>query len=86
MFFHFTIYDTKHNPPNNFTYIIKNSVFLLFGISKCKLKCVSWIWKFGYFALEKFWKYFKRSLYESCFKLNGLKSSVAHARESVLFL
>ena len=56
MFVHFTIYDTKYNPPNNVKYIAKNSVYLLLGISKCKLKCVSWIWKFGYLALEKLWK------------------------------
>ena len=44
----FTIHNLKHNPPKVTKYGIENS--------KCERKCVSWSWKFGKLALEKFWK------------------------------
>ena len=38
MSFHFTIYNTKYNPPKIIKYIVKNSVFLLLWSCEMQMK------------------------------------------------
>ena len=54
MFVDFIVYNIKHNPLKIIKYSIENSVFLFYGISKCK--CVSWFWECGNLTLEIFSK------------------------------
>ena len=69
MFVHFTIYNTKHNPPKSIKYIVQSSVFLLLWGVKMQIKMnfmVLEIWLFGFGKFGKVSEIFLRRLYESC--------------------
>ena len=55
MFVHFTIYNGKHIPPKTIKYVIENSVFLFQNGNEMEFHDFA---KFGYLALEMFWKSF----------------------------
>ena len=55
MFVHFTIYNTKHNPPKVYKiYIVKNSIFLLLWICKLQMKMSFMVLEIWLLALESF--------------------------------
>ena len=61
MFFHFTIYNTKHNPPENYKLYRRNqrfSVFMAFqNANENEFHGFGTLFGFGN-VLEKFWKFF----------------------------
>jgi len=66
MFVHFTIYNTKQNPPKSYRIYSQEQQFSILWHCEVQMKISFKVfWKFGYLALEKFWivwKYFLKEL------------------------